>query len=83
MQIDPSILPRENIRHKYSIREQGRYTDLMVKKDEEWTEEEKSFVLDMEKATIEYWLLAYDYPKEVVEEYVKNMRKNIREIMGW
>ncbi len=81
--IEFNKIPKEGIKHKYSIRDQGKYTDLMEKKDEEWTEEEKAFVLDMEKATYEYMMEAYDYPEEVVKGYVKTMRKQTRETMGW
>ena len=75
--VDINKLPR----HKYNHKDMSRYADLIISKsDEEFSKEELEFVLDMEKATADFFVKAYDYTEEEAQKYVLNNRQRIREI---
>jgi len=68
-------------KHKYSIKDMSRYAKLVTEKsDDELTNEELDFVLDMEKETADFFVKAYDYTEEEAQKYVINNRQKIREI---
>ena len=75
--VDINKLPR----HKYNHKDMSRYAKLVTEKsDDELTNEELDFVLDMEKATADFFVKAYDYTEEEAQKYVLNNRQKIREI---
>lgn len=66
--------------HKYNLKDMSRYADLIISKsDEEFSKEELEFVLDMEKATAEYFVKAYNYTEKEAQEYALNNRQTIRD----
>lgn len=71
--LDDAKLPK----HKYSIREMGKYYDLLAKPFDEMTKKELEFIEDMEKETIRYWQEYKQWDYDKAKKYVMDNRARI------
>lgn len=61
---------------KYDITADIKYARLIREKEEDLSDEEKTFLREFEEEIVRFWMKAYDYTEEQAHEHVKNIKKN-------